>query len=644
MNASLRILLKISLPVLLACAAPALADTSIAANVTFARSAHDAAVPASLAPYLDSDYQDELGRFRLLSSFDLEIHADRVIETVTVISRYQTIDESHSAGNTRIHIDGSSGNLRIGVALVVLPSGEVRPVDPATIQVVDDNEDLVFSDSQIVVVPWPALEPGATTVLQYTDSVDVNELVVPWSWIYYPRKLHHVQRFELTARWDQEAGAPNWYSTEEGFGCKAAATMLTCAADALEPFPTDESVNYYDRMPQIGIGYKTGWSDIRRIVRGFVEEAMTADPKVVAKARELTQGQTTEAGKLSAIHEFVARDVRYVGLEHGHYSHVPRPSEVTLARRYGDCKDKTTLLLDMLRAVGIEAGPVLVSTHREDPDRLQIPASGYFDHLIACGEFGDGRPFCLDPTDAYSDPSHLGSWLQGAVALHLDSEDGPVKLPQETHRWRLDEKLAMTVSADGSLSESLTLSYDGPYAAQIRSSIAGMPRDERADWALEIYNDVVSSRVEPEFVFDGVDGLSDRLEVASQVTYDELLPHDENLYYTEDAVWLDRLLGYFVSGNEHYPYEFNGLQFTSTVTIEVDENWKPDRTSPDLDFRTVFGTLTRTHTIDGQTFRIETLVRMPHRRIEVDELEAFNRFLRTMQKHSTLKVKAPLRD
>ena len=59
----------------------------------------------------------------------------------------------------------------------------------------------------------------------------------------------------------------------------------------------------------------------------------------------------------------------------------PAPVERTLANRYGDCKDKSTLLLSLLRATGTEAYPVLVATERSDASALVVPSRGYFDHI-----------------------------------------------------------------------------------------------------------------------------------------------------------------------------------------------------------------------------------------------------------------------
>ena len=47
---------------------------------------------------------------------------------------------------------------------------------------------------------------------------------------------------------------------------------------------------------------------------------------------------------------------------------VPKPTQelLTLARRFGDCKDKALLTVTLLRALGVQADPVLVNTDLRD--------------------------------------------------------------------------------------------------------------------------------------------------------------------------------------------------------------------------------------------------------------------------------------
>ena len=51
--------------------------------------------------------------------------------------------------------------------------------------------------------------------------------------------------------------------------------------------------------------------------------------------------------------------------------------------QYGDCKDKTTLLISMLNLVGIKAYPVLISVAPHERVDTTLPLLSQFNHMIA---------------------------------------------------------------------------------------------------------------------------------------------------------------------------------------------------------------------------------------------------------------------
>ncbi len=64
---------------------------------------------------------------------------------------------------------------------------------------------------------------------------------------------------------------------------------------------------------------------------------------------------------IGKIVERLHREVRYTGVEFGEARLVPEFPAETLRRKFGDCKDKSTLLVAALRASGIEAYLALLS-------------------------------------------------------------------------------------------------------------------------------------------------------------------------------------------------------------------------------------------------------------------------------------------
>jgi lipoprotein NlpI len=112
---------------------------------------------------------------------------------------------------------------------------------------------------------------------------------------------------------------------------------------------------------------------------------------------------------------FVQDNIRYLSIAIGENSHRPYAPADVLARRYGDCKDKTQLLVAMLRRLGIEADPVLVSSQSRKGFGELLPSPALFDHAIVRA-IVDGKSYFIDPTLQYqaSRLESLGLYLPGA--------------------------------------------------------------------------------------------------------------------------------------------------------------------------------------------------------------------------------------
>ena len=79
--------------------------------------------------------------------------------------------------------------------------------------------------------------------------------------------------------------------------------------------------------------------------------------------------------------QLVQDKVRYLfnGMALGAY--VPATPSETWARKFGDCKAKTMLLVALLRELGIEAEPMLVNATTRGSAADRLPAFQAFDHI-----------------------------------------------------------------------------------------------------------------------------------------------------------------------------------------------------------------------------------------------------------------------
>jgi len=107
-------------------------------------------------------------------------------------------------------------------------------------------------------------------------------------------------------------------------------------------------------------------------------------PEITAKVQSLTAGAPDFYTTLSRITEFIQREIRYFTVERGIGGLQANPAADIFRNRYGDCKDKATLLISMLQVVGIRAFYVPVDDRRGVVDPLAPSLVG--NHMITAIE------------------------------------------------------------------------------------------------------------------------------------------------------------------------------------------------------------------------------------------------------------------
>jgi len=179
-------------------------------------------------------------------------------------------------------------------------------------------------------------------------------------------------------------------------------------------------------VPDIELSTLTDWDEVGRWYWELQKDRITPNAAVRAKAEELTRGKTTDLEKMEALYGFVSTNFHYVSLSFGLGRYQPHAAAEILGNRYGDCKDKHTLLASLLESVGLHAYPALINSSREiDPD---VPSPSQFDHVITVVPLG-GQYLWMDTTTEVAPFRLLAFSLRNKKAL-LVPGDRPSSLVQ----------------------------------------------------------------------------------------------------------------------------------------------------------------------------------------------------------------------
>lgn len=121
-------------------------------------------------------------------------------------------------------------------------------------------------------------------------------------------------------------------------------------------------------------------------------------PELIKKINEIKNSYKTEGERIKATLDFVQDEVRYLGLESGIGAYKPSSPNKIYNQLFGDCKDKSMLLVAMLREMKIKAYPVLINTYLKGSIKKFLPSPYQFNHCVAKVITKEGGEYWYDPT------------------------------------------------------------------------------------------------------------------------------------------------------------------------------------------------------------------------------------------------------
>nr|WP_294792776.1 DUF3857 domain-containing protein [uncultured Mucilaginibacter sp.] len=186
--------------------------------------------------------------------------------------------------------------------------------------------------------------------------------------------------------------------------------------------------------------------------------------------------------------KLVQDEVRYMGVEIGEYSHRANDPEKVYNQRYGDCKDKSLLLVSILNAAGIEANMALISTYAGIKTDQYLPSPSVFNHAVVRAVVNQ-IPVWVDATIAYQRGTgtkiYFPQYGQGlilqpgsnAIANIPAATTGQITYLEEYYIPRDTSKVALDVRTAYTLNE----------ADNMRSILAGSSMAETEKNYLDYY-------------------------------------------------------------------------------------------------------------------------------------------------------------
>jgi tetratricopeptide (TPR) repeat protein len=349
------------------------------------------------------------------------------------------------------------------LARVIQPDGRVVNIAPSDIQVTGSSKS-TSADSRNVAWQYPQIDSGAIVeyVLQYqlrhSEAFDMGDILLANDW-------------DPVRNWSVELLIPDSWQINEfhtaGLSHKvydsSGIHIYRWSADSLKTLKwEDDCSGTWAQGDWMRFAYRKTWrEEADRYWKRSAVKYDTAGP-VAELAHSLTTGKRNREDKIAALFTYVARNIRYEAVEFGEGSIIPRPAAQILSNRYGDCKDKSVLLISLLKAVGITAYPALITGYDTLTFTRGVPDMNVFSHMITYLPGKPGR--FLDPTCEACLPYDLAVDYKGKPTLVIGSDlDDPLLMtppPEPTDR-SFHRSTRMSAKPDGGLAMDILMEYQG---------------------------------------------------------------------------------------------------------------------------------------------------------------------------------------
>lgn len=304
--------------------------------------------------------------------FKSHLRIDRqyiVTETLELKRLIRNDEAAHSNGNIKLSFEPSLGqSLEVIEAYTISPQGyrfSVRRSDIKTQRKDVESNSVEFGDEQVKVVIFPRVQAGSQLYVK-AEKIYRKPL---WEKDFTLTRLfsphHEWQDVQFTIEYP--AGSPLQVAADglEGgeisSGNRVRKFLFTYKN--LQPMQREEgSVGEGDYGALLTISSFKDWQELGRAYASSAKKRLVVTSAIREKADEITSGINDRRQQMAAIYRWVQANIKYVSDIVGRGGVVPNDTRTIFAKRIGDCKDHSLILVALLGAKGIDATTALVNS------------------------------------------------------------------------------------------------------------------------------------------------------------------------------------------------------------------------------------------------------------------------------------------
>ena len=347
----------------------------------------------------------------------------------------------------------------------------------------------------------------------------------------------------------------------------------------------NSSPSWFDNQSRVQISTLKNWSDIVN----WANKLYQYSTQEISSLKKSYTTSTTKEETILNIIRYVQNEIRYLGFEGGINNYKPNSPLKVNQQRFGDCKDKSLLLVALLRNENIDAHPVLVNSNLGKTIEEHLPSAGVFNHCVVY--------FSLNSNDFFVDPTinnqggnihniHFPNYEKGLIIR--EGENTLIDLPHpKAPQVIIHEKLKVNEIGEGADFKVIT-KYTGGKADYFRDYFASNSKEaikkEYTDYYSILYPSIKSSKeiVTSDNHFDS----KNIFTVEEHYHIDSIWTKDlgSGAYICETSpLVLQSLIDYGNTTIRKTPFWLGSLSgFKQTTVLQLPEEWSVEPSTTNI--------------------------------------------------------------
>jgi hypothetical protein len=451
-----------------------------------------------------------------------------------------------------------------------------------------------YNDQREKDLRIPAADPGNVIGYEYVQKRRPFMLQDDW---WFQRRipvrrarfvLQLPKSWEFTSHWSNAAARDPQVTGQNQFVWELENLPAVELEPAMPPWRAVAGrldVNYFPSGSSRAGMAQDSWRSLGLWYSNLTAESRNSSPELKQKVAELTANAPAPLDKIKALASFMQREIRYVAIEIGIGGYQPHPASDVFSHRYGDCKDKATLLSSMLREIGIESYYVVIHTDR-GVVQPEFPSPLSFNHVILAIRLPDGvdtnalyavvdQPrlghlLFFDPTNPYTPLGYLPTYLQDSYGLLVTKDGGdlvmlPLLKPATNRLLRVGK---LVLNPEGTLSGQVSEVRWGAPAAEQREQFLSAKSADRQKVIEDFLGTFLAGFSLSQASVDGLEKFDDTLTLQYHFVAENYAKSAGNLLVLRPRVIGAKGSGLLEIKQRKYPVEFSSATLQTDV-IEI---------------------------------------------------------------------------